>query len=202
MAKAAQNKTPEININLMPGEESSEKAGGAVHWALTVGRYLIIITEIVAIAIFVLSIKLSSDKQNLKENIKSLTGQVSVQKDFEREFRTVQQRINGVKVLKSAHFETNLVVNEFLKLLPQGLTLDSLKLDESEISFSGSFTSPQQLRTLIFAFSQSGKLVGLDISELNSPSEKNKAFTFSASAIINRTAFSEKGVTGDNNQEN
>ncbi|MDP2721089.1 MAG: hypothetical protein Q8O75_04065 [bacterium] len=199
MAKAAQNKTPEININLMPGEEPSGKAGGAVHWALTVGRYLIIITEIIAIAIFVLSIKFSSDKQNLKENIKSLTRQVSVQKDFEREFRTAQQRINGVKVLKSAHFENTFVVDEFLKLLPQGITLGSLKLDEAEISFSGSFTTPQQLRTLIYAFSQSEKLVGFDISELNSPSEKNKEFTFSASAVISRTAFSEEGAAGASN---
>jgi len=192
MAKPAQQDTPEININLMPGERPSGAARTATHWALTIGRYLIIFTEIVAIAIFALSIKLSADKQGLKGEIQTMGKQISAQSDFEQEFRFVQGRINEIKKRRDSHFLNNVVVAEFLQLLPKGMTLDTLKIEDKELSFSGSFDSPKQLQTLISTFSTSDKLVGLDISELNHPSEKSDHFTFSATAIINQASFEEE----------
>ena len=191
MAKTAQNKASEININLMPSKEPSGTAGAATHWALTVGRYLIIVTEIVAIAVFILSIKLATDKQTLKEDIQRLGNEISQQRDFENEFRLVQQRVNEIRRQRDTHFQNNLVVTEFLKLLPKGMVLETLVFDGSEISFSGEFDNPKQLQTLINAFSKSDKLVGLDISELESPSEKSERFTFSASGIVVQSNFEQ-----------
>ena len=192
MAKAARKDTPEININLLPVKEPTGTLGAATHWALTAGRYLIIITEIIAIAIFILSIKLSTDKQGLKDDIQVLGDQISAQSELETEFRLVQQRINEIKTQRSAHFQNKLVVDQFLKLLPKGMKLETLKIEGAEISFSGSFNTPKQLQTLISTFQDSDKLVGLDISELDAPSEKSKNYTFSAKASIIQANFSEE----------
>jgi len=198
MAKSAPS-SPEINIDLMPGrEEPKGSVGSAIHWALTIGRYLVIVTEIVAIAIFVLSIKLSADKQDLKESISGLTQQVSAQEDFEKEFRSVQDRINEVKKQRSSHFLNNKLIAEFLKILPKGMTLDTLELAENEVNFTGSFATPKELQTLILSFSQSDKIVGLNISKLEHPNESSKRFEFSASAIIIPNTFLE-GNQDDNN---
>jgi len=198
MAKSASS-SPEININLMPGsEESQGSIGSAIHWALTIGRYLVIFTEIVAIAIFILSIKLSADKQDLKESVSNLTKQVAAQEDFEKEFRSVQDRINEVKDQRSSHFLNNKVLSEFLTLLPQGMTLETLELAENEITFSGSFATPKELQTLILTFSQSDTIVGLNISKLEHPNESSKRFEFSASAVIIPSTFLEGAKDGDN----
>ena len=198
MAKSASS-SREININLMPGqEEFQDSVGSAIHWALTIGRYLVIFTEIVAIAIFILSIKLSADKQDLKESISNLTQQVSAQEDFEEEFRSVQDRINEVKDQRSSHFLNNKVLSEFLKLLPQGMTLETLELAENEISFSGSFATPKELQTLILTFSQSDTIVGLNISKLEHPNASSKRFEFSASAVIIPDSFLEGANNGNN----
>ena len=191
MAKAAQKEIPELNINLLPSRGPSGTLGTAVSWTLTIGRYLIILTEIIAISIFILNIKLSTDKQNLKENIQSLSGEVSAQSDFETEFRFVQQRINEIKTERTNHFPENLVTTEFLKLLPKDMKIDSLEIRSDEITFSGSFATPDQLQTLISSFSKSdqNKFVGLDIAELNSPSEKNPLYTFKAQAAVVQTSF-------------
>lgn len=188
MAKAAQE-TPEININLLPSAEPSGPLGTALHWTLTIGRYLIIFTEIVAISIFVLNIILSTQKQTLKEDIQGLSTKVANQAAFEKEFRSVQRQINEVKVTKDAHFPENLVTTEFLKLMPQGVVLDSLEVRSGEIAFSGSFPTPDQLQTLVSSFSESDKIVGLDIDELNSPSEKNSLYTFKAKAVVVESRF-------------
>lgn len=196
MVKTAPEKPAEININLMPSPESSGTASTAVSWILHTGRYLIIFAEIVAIAIFILSIKLSTDKQFLKSDIKTLTSQVAAQNAFESEFRSVQNKINEIKRLRGAHFPNGPVVAEFLKLLPKGTSLETMQIEDGEISFSGSFGSPKELQTFISSFSTSEKLVGLDISKLETPSEKNPDFTFTASVVINKSAF-EGGVNGD-----
>lgn len=182
MAKAAQKEIPELNINLLPSAGPSGTLGTAIGWTLTIGRYLIILTEIIAISIFILNIKFSTDKQSLKENIQSLSREVSAQSEFEGEFRFVQQRINEIKTQRDAHFPENLVITEFLKLLPQGMKIDSLEIKDDEVTFSGSFPTPDQLQTLVSSFAKSdqNKFIGLDIAELNSPSEKNPLYTFKA----------------------
>ncbi len=72
------------------------------------------------------------------------------------------------------------------------MELKTLKIEDQGISFSGSFKTPKQLQTLISAFQDSDKLVGLDISELESPSEKSKNYEFSAEALIIQTNISEE----------
>lgn len=189
MAKAAQNKSSELNIDLLKAAEPSGRVGEAVKWVLNIGRYLIILTEIVALAIFVLSIKLSTDKNDLKDDISRLSDQVSTHEDFEREFRNTSKRFEEVKRLKLAHFETNKVVSEFLSLLPKGMKLDLFRIEDEVIELSGSFSKPRQLQTLVLSFSKSNKIVGLDIKELNSPNEDNPKYTFQAEALINKAGF-------------
>src|SRR4030067_976124 len=102
MVSSASQEPTEININLMP-DELSGTAGQAFGRVLTVGRYLIIFTEIIALAIFLLSIKLSADKNDLKDQIQILGAQISAQRDFEKDFLTTQQRIEEIKRLEGSY---------------------------------------------------------------------------------------------------
>src|SRR3972149_10165087 len=134
MAKSAPKQTSDINIDLLKTPESKGRSGEAAHWLLNVGRYLIIITEIVALAIFILSIKLSVDKNNLKEEISNLSGQVSARETFENEFRNTSKRFDEVKKLLGDHFESNKILAEFLSLLPKGMTLNSFRLGGDQLA--------------------------------------------------------------------
>lgn len=189
MAKAAPKLNPEININLLPNQGSTGAIGNAVVWMLSVGRYLVIFTEIVAIAIFVVSIVLSSEKTSLREEIRSLSQQVSAQSSFEKHFRQISGQITQIKNLSSNQFLTNKVVDELLNLLPQGVSLDSLILKGDQLTLDGSFSSPSQLQTLVASFAKSTKLVGLSLTKLNAPDDKNPNFTFSGVVSINKNVF-------------
>jgi len=193
MAKAARKEEAELNINLMPVARPAGPTGEVIHWVLTIGRYFVIFTEIIALAIFVLGIKLASDKNTLKSDIGSLQKQVSSDENvrFEQSFRSVQKRIQEVARLRKSHFETGPVVSEYLTLLPQGMTLKSLNLKEGELTFSGFFSTPDQLQTLVSSLYGSDKITGLDISDLNSPTETNTSYSFTAKATIIPTNFEE-----------
>ncbi len=198
MARAAQKNSQEININLIPREEISGQLGSTITWILTTGRYLIITAEIIALAAFLLSLKLNIDKNNLASNIKTNQGILDSKAAFEKEFDSVQTKIDDIKSLRAAHFSDNQVLTEFTKLLPQGTTLTTLEIDGTNLTFSGKFPTATQLVTLINSFNKSDKIVGLEISKLSSPAAKNPNFSFDAKALINQAAFTEN--TASNTQ--
>ncbi|MEX0617295.1 MAG: PilN domain-containing protein [Candidatus Woykebacteria bacterium] len=189
MARSAQKQPSELNINLMPKEELGGTFGETIHWVLTIGRYLIIATEIVALVTFGLSLKLTVDKNNLNNSIKNAQGRIDSKSEFEATFREVQKKLDNIKGLRAKHVNNYLIIQEFNRLLPEGLTLEKLELSETGVTFSGSFPTASQLQTLINSFNRSDKIHDLEITSLNSPSANNPKFTLSASAVVERSLF-------------
>ncbi|MDO8260257.1 MAG: hypothetical protein Q7T50_02015 [Candidatus Magasanikbacteria bacterium] len=195
MLKAAP-KSPDLNINLLSNESSSVSSGNAVHWILTVGRYLVIVTEVIALGTFLFGVWLSKEKNDLKVSIKSKQSQVDEYQNCnsdafcEDRFRKTQNQIAQVSLIRSSRFQENQVLTEFAKLLPLNLNLESLSSDGKIITFSGNFPDPQQLQTMINSFNTSSKISNLDITALSQ--ENDKSYKFTASTVINKTGFSNK----------
>ena len=203
MARSARKgQEQEININLMPREEVGGSLGTTLNWSLGVGRYLIIFTQIIALVAFGLSLKLTIDQNNLNTRIVNAKETVDSKSEFEQEFREVQNKIRNLKKLRADQFQNHLVIQEFNSLLPKGVDLTSLDITESTLTFSGNFPTAAQLHTLINSFNKSTKIVGLEINELQSPSEEDPKFNFDAKAIIIIEGFSSSGVETSNNQQN
>jgi Tfp pilus assembly protein PilN len=198
MAKAA-HKPNELNIDLLPKEDSSKKPGDPIHWILTIGRYLIIVTEIIALGTFVFGIILSKQKNDLKESIIDNQRRVdelqkcnpnNLEEFCEERFLKVQTQLNQIATIRNNQNKNNSVLTEFVNLLPEKLTLESFSLTNNKITFSGKFDNEQQLQTLITSFNKSDKIINLDITNL----VKDSGFTFSASAQVNWFAFKDRGA--------
>ena len=196
MPKAAQ-KPPEVNIDLLPKSGPTGTSGEAVHWALTVGRYLVIFTEIIALGAFLIAIWLSKEKNDLKVSIKQKQAEVNQlqscdtsnpKKFCEDRFRKVQTQINQVVTLEASQVKNNPVLNELLTMLPVGIKLDSLGFDRNQITFTGNLPSETELQTLIKSFNQSTKISNLDITNLT---KENNLLKFTGSATITRGSFTE-----------
>ncbi len=195
MPKAAP-KSPDLNIDLLPNESPISSTNEAVHWVLTVGRYLIIVTEIIALSTFLFGFWLAKEKNDLKNSIKYKQAQVDNYQNCdpnnlasfcEDRFRKIQNQINQVASLRTNEFQQNLVLTEFAHLMPIGLALDSLSSDGKILTFSGSFPDPQQLQTMISSFNTSTKINSLDITALSK--EATGGYKFTASTAIIKSAF-------------
>ena len=201
MAKAAPKST-DLNIDLLPKSTPSGASGEAVHWALTIGRYLVIFTEIAALGAFLIAIWLSKEKNDLKASVKQKQAEITQyqtcdpedKKQFcEERFRKVQIQINQIVALENSQVENNKVLSELLTLLPVGIKLDSLGVDKNQISFAGTLPSETELQTLIKSINNSTKITGLDI---NSLTKENNVLKFTAVAAIERGAFAtSQGAT-------
>lgn len=195
MPKAAPKS--DLNIDLLPKSAPSGTATEAVHWALTVGRYLVIFTEIIALGAFLVAIWLSKEKNDLKTTIKQRQAEVNAyqtcdpdnpDKFCEDRFRRIQNQINQVTALDTAQIENNPVLTEFLTLLPVGIKLDDLSLDKNQITFAGTLPSETELQTLIESFNSSAKINSLDITSLTKESNLLK---FTATAVVQRSGFTK-----------
>src|SRR3990170_2181272 len=198
MPKAAQ-KSPDLNIDLLPKSTPSGTTGEAVHWALTVGRYLVIFTEIVALGAFLVAIWFSKEKNDLKTSIKQKQAEITVYqtcdtkdetKFCEDRFRKIQTQINQVVSLESSQIENNKVLSELLSLLPVGIKLDSLSIEKNQLTLSGTLPSETELQTLIKSINNSTKITGLDVTSLI---RENSLLKFTASASIQRGSFATSG---------
>lgn len=202
MPKAAQ-KSPDLNIDLLPKSTPSGTTGEAVHWALTVGRYLVIFTEIVALGAFLVAIWFSKEKNDLKTSIKQKQAEITVlqscdpkdkNKFCEDRFRKIQTQINQVVSLESSQIENNKVLSELLTILPVGIKLESLAIEKNQLTFSGTLPSETELQTLIKSINNSTKITGLDVTSLT---RENNLLKFTASASIQRSSFFTTGGEGN-----
>ena len=191
MAKTAL-KQISAEINLLPQEELTESFGKLVSWILTLGRYIIILTEIVALGTFAYSVKLTIERNDLKESIIAQQDLIEDSSKFENEFRLVQTRLQNLKSLESNHIFFEKILDELNSLLPIGVVLTELKVDQNTITFGGDFSSEETLQTLINSIEKSDKISNLEITKITVPNETSPNFTFGATATINSKAFTSQ----------
>jgi hypothetical protein len=187
-----------LNINLLPTDTIEVNSNSFLRWLLTIGRFVVILTEIVAVGTFLFSIYLSKEKNDLKTEIQDRESQAKVFQYCdpqdptafcEERFLRVQSQIDQIATLRSTQVKQNKVVSELLSLLPSEVKLENLELDELKVTFTGTFPAEQQIQTLVESFSKSTKITELDITTLT----KEKDFKFTATAQINHQAFLEGG---------
>jgi Tfp pilus assembly protein PilN len=184
MAKSAPNQLESLNINLIPTDEGNGNLAIVVHWLLTVGRYLIIATEVIALIIFGLSVKLTLDKNNLKESIdtqKQTIDQLSTNEDL---FRTYQAKLTKIALLQENHSNTASFYSEFITLLPFDVVLDEIKLDGGRVVISGNLPDPGSLQSLISSLNNSGKFSDFDITNLTVPTAQQPYYVFTATTTL------------------
>ena len=84
-------------INLLPQEEFRKSPVGRIlHWATTTFRTIVIITELIVIVAFLSRFSLDAKNADLNDIVRQNQSIIESYKDFEIEFRQIQQRIKSV----------------------------------------------------------------------------------------------------------
>ncbi len=183
MAKTAHT-LQNLDINLIPTSDGQGSAAILVHWLLGVGRTLVIVTEIVALVIFALSVKFTIDKNNLKESIVDKKAIIDTKASSENLFRNYQAKVERIGDLLDSHSNSYSFYADLLTLLPSDALLDEIKLEGGKLTISGSLPNPGSLQTLISSLNSSQKFQELDITNLSVPTSAQPFYLFTASATL------------------
>lgn len=188
MPKKPANKKLDIAVNLVPQDPFFETAlGRFLKWALGVGRYIVIFTELVVILSFASRFTLDRMVTDLNTTIHQKENVISSYGDLETKFRFIQQQIEDYQQFKQ---EANLIdIFPILnKNIPSDVVFDSLLITQDSVNFTGSALSQNALNVLVNNLQLNPYFSQVTVNKIESRGEKVVGFNFDMRASINLNA--------------
>lgn len=125
------------SINLLKNKDA-DFFGKFIKWTLTIGRLVVIITEVIALSAFVYRFSLDKRLIDLHNEIKQKQTIIVAQKTNEEKYRDLHDRIFLAANFSNLSQERNKILKDVLNLTPQGITLNNLALDKNSININAS----------------------------------------------------------------
>ena len=165
-----------VNLVLREGFEHTT-LGKVLTWGLSVGRIIVILTELVVIVAFLSRFWLDRMLTDLNEDNASLKRQVEAVSTFENDFRLAQERIETFKkvTVKTEYADR---VTDISALLPQGVTLSKISFMKREINLTGIALSEEGLAGFVSALSKSEKFQDISLSSVTLETERIQGLAF------------------------
>lgn len=141
-----------ININLLIKQQvATDFTGQIFSWALTYGRYIIIITQIFVLSVFFLRFKLDRDYTDLKESVTQKQALIESVSDLETEIRMIQSRLTFIKQLSTNQQGILKILSYLSDRVPSDISFINLSLTTNKLSFAAVV---ENLRSFSYFLSQ------------------------------------------------
>lgn len=178
---------PKSQIEFLPQEDWEKTSFGKfLKWLLTVGRYIVIFTELIVILAFLSRFKLDRDLTNLYEQIESKQALIQSYADFETDFRFLQKQLSTIQGLRKEQLQTKQLMEEIAALTPIDVYFSSLAIASNQASFTASALSEAGLATFINNLRNSPRFSNLEIDNLTFGTSKGVGITFNLKSQINQ----------------
>lgn len=142
-----------------------------MNWALTIGRLIVIITELVAMIVFVYRFSLDEKLIDLHSLIKQKQNIVSVLKNDESKYRNLQDRIALASTFSEKGTKTNQTIASIIKLIPGRVNISNLILNKDQISMNVDVASVSSLAIFIDSLKNYSGIKSINIDSIeNRPS--------------------------------
>jgi len=184
MPKKDVSKRLDVAINLVPQDPFFETVlGRFLKWALSVGRYIVIFTELIVIVSFASRFTLDRMVTDLNGAITQKERAISSYGELEKNFRFIQQQIEDYKQLQQ---DSNLV--EIFPLLneniPRNVIFETLLVTDDSVNFKGAALSQEALNILVNNLQLSPYFTEVTINKIESIAERSAGVNFDIRAKI------------------
>lgn len=139
MAKTAPPASFSINL-LTQDEFSNSLTGKILLWALSIGRYIVVITELIVIMSFLSRFKLDRDLTDLNESIEKQKAIIQSYGNLEDEFRRSQAQLNFIAKVAPT-FSASHTLELLRQTLPSDVRLEELTISPEGFNFTASALS-------------------------------------------------------------
>lgn len=120
-------------IEFLPQEDWEKGALGKIlKWIITVGRHIVIFTELIVILAFLSRFKFDRDLTDLGEKIKQQQAIISSWSSFEKEFRFLQTRLEKIEQIQKDQLSVGEILTEISQKIPSEVSLSSLEINKDE----------------------------------------------------------------------
>lgn len=167
-----------LSINLLPQDPFYETPIGRVMaWASTVGRYLVIFTELVVIISFASRFKLDRDLTDLNSEILQKSQIVDSYGELENNVRVTQIKTGYVAQQKNGYNFID-VLDTVTQSLPNDVVLTVLQVFSQEIQVTGTALTPEALAQMVRNLQAQPTVAALFVDQIKSSTQGGVGFEF------------------------
>lgn len=141
-----------------------------MNWTLTVGRLIIILTEIVALLAFIYRFSLDERLIDLHSSIKQKQVLISLLKQDENKYRNLQDRIALASDLSEKNIKTNKIILDIIGLIPQGVGINNLIFNKDKVSINANANSISSLTDFINLLTNYPDIKSVSITNIDNKS--------------------------------
>ena len=174
-------------ISLLPKDENPNSLGArALLWATTVGRYVMVFTELIVISAFISRFWLDRKNSDLSEILRQQKAILATTKDFEQQYDILSQKLNFVKQSYANQLDYTYYLKSLSHSTPPKITYKNININsvaEEPLSLSASLSSFSESAVVEFI----GNLIkNPDISKVNVKNieKKDKTNIYSLDILV------------------
>lgn len=154
-----------------------------ITWALTVGRLLVILTEIVALSAFIYRFSLDRQLIDLHSKITQEQAIVNYLKDNEEKYRNLQDRLATAANYSTLGINRLKIFNDIVGFTPTGMSFNNLSLYENRIRIDANVDSVSSLSIFVNSLKNYPAIDTVSIDKIeNKPS--SAVITISITALL------------------
>src|SRR3989344_4603687 len=129
--------SPHVKINLI-GKARVSVADNFLKWAVTVGRIVIVVTELVALGALLYRFSIDRKIIDLHDQIRKASLFVKAQSAKEKDYRSIQERLSNIKDTEADTAIKIAIMNEILDSIASGnFSSTNLTVAQHTISVNG-----------------------------------------------------------------
>ncbi len=190
------NKKPvEIKINLFPKDPFFKGViGRSIQWALSVGRYIVIFTELLVILSFVARFTLDRQRTDINKEIEQKKSLILSYGELETNFLNLQKKLTDYKVL-AVNDNIADIFPKLSKITPSNVVFENLTINQNSVSVEGEVFSQSMLNTFVNNLTLSEDFFEVRIDKIESLDDNRPGFAFSLKANTKKTIEVKKQDT-------
>jgi Tfp pilus assembly protein PilN len=155
-------------LNLLPKNDfNSGFSGKFIKWAVNVGRWIIVFTELIVILAFLSRFYFDTELANLFDETKQKQAILVSAASFEENFRQIQNKVKNVSSLLSVENKLSMFLSEIEKIIPIDTNLTQVGLTKDSISLSGYTLSEDSLRVFVNGIKSFPRAKQVSLSDLS-----------------------------------
>jgi len=166
-------------IEFLPQEDWEKGTLGKIlKWTLTVGRHIVIFTELVVILAFLSRFKLDRDLTDLGEKIKQQQAIITSWSNFEKEFRFLNKRLQTIEEFRKNQLESGEILEEMASLIPLDIVISDFSVSNKQLSLSANALSEGSLSVFLRNLKNSSKFKNISLTQISLSPEKEIGIKF------------------------
>lgn len=168
-----------ISINLLKNKQGTF-VNKFIDWALTIGRLLVILTELIALSAFLYRFSLDRQLIDLHSKIKQQEAIVKTFKNNEDKYRNLQDRLALASNFSNDGVEKIKIFQDILNFVPDGVKLGNLVMHEKRIGINATAQNTASLDLFTNSLKSYTRLKKLNLDNIQISLAKGLIVNFTA----------------------